>query len=67
MYDAFAYFCDMLSDKSVLFIPHLSDKLLLQTAKGIGAVLSVVEMDKSSLLDVCCMLDGYPISVEMNF
>ena len=31
MYDAFAYFCDMLSDKSVLFIPHLSDKLLLQT------------------------------------
>ena len=45
MYDAFAYFCDMLSDKSVLFIPHLSDKLLLQTdasSKGIGAVLSVV-------------------------
>ena len=38
-------FVIMLSDKSVLFIPHLSDKLLLQTdasSKGIGAVLSVV-------------------------
>ena len=45
MYDAFVYLCNVLSDVSVLFIPHMSDKFLLQTdasTKGIGAVFSVV-------------------------
>ena len=65
MYDAFAYFCDMLSDESVLFIPFCFFYRLPRAL--VRCSCSVVEMDKSSLLDVCCMLDGYPISVKNEF